>query len=313
MSSLTLTDLPAELFERIGEFLPLQVLRNIRLVNREANSKTLRLSLESASLNIREAAKVIDHEVFSSAIGQVNLCIDTIISEDTATSDETRTGIYEMAVDWQEDESIPWPANQGIQQERDHMSATGEDRELFTQIRNKLKVIGKLQTLHITDTLTSWGDYSSTSCVPIAYDFNYCTDAFCFSAIDAPKPVGLACALETLFEVDVTCLSTFSMKPTSWAFSVSRGCCSNSTLDAQLFSKLQHVTLVLHSEGQVANEISTFLNHILAQQYENTRTHARLARQTLLNVLDFINTRKGAYFPFLLLLALLPGKRPKAL
>ncbi|GIZ38096.1 hypothetical protein CKM354_000152000 [Cercospora kikuchii] len=99
-SSTSLNDLPAEMFEHVGTFLPTRDLAALRAVNRDSNSKILRhyvtenfstVSILVCDINsIRAASDLVEHPVFGPAIRRVELCVDSIVCDDTMPSRRQR-------------------------------------------------------------------------------------------------------------------------------------------------------------------------------------------------------------------------------
>ncbi|PPJ54516.1 hypothetical protein CBER1_02538 [Cercospora berteroae] len=245
--------LPTELFELVGTFLPTKDLRAVRLINRSANEKILRhyakVNFSTVSIllcyapSIREAAKIVAHPIFGTAIRQISLCVDTIILGNTDIDPNSYLEICTVGnyYDGQDDDARMFNSCECIDEIAD-MNESGEDRQIFERIWQRLKEINKLETVHLTDSQLMIPGSGVEQRTPIAWQEFWGSGALSFPCIEAKKLPTLVTALDTLAEKDLM-LDTFSMEPNRWAYLLDGPLTSSHSLDARLFRQLKKLHL----------------------------------------------------------------------
>lgn len=253
------TTLPTELFELVGTFLPTRDLRAVRLINRSANEKILRhytkVNFSTVSIllcyaaSIREADKIVAHPVFGTAIRQISLCVDTIILGNTDMDPDSYLEIYGVGnyYDGHDNDAQIFNSSACIDEIAD-MNMSGEDRQIFERIWQRLKEINKLETVHLTDSQLMTPGSEVEQRTPIAWQEFWGSGALSFPCIEAKKLPTLVTALDTLAEKDLM-LDTFSMEPNRWAYLVDDPLTSSHTLDARLFRQLKKLHLRVAPSG----------------------------------------------------------------
>ncbi|CAK1359720.1 hypothetical protein CB0940_05876 [Cercospora beticola] len=247
------TTLPTELFELVGTFLPTKDLRAVRLINRSANEKILRhytkVNFSTISIllcyatSIREAAKIVAHPTFGTAIRQISLCVDTIILRNPYINPNSYLEIYAIGnyYDGHDNDAQIFNSSECIDEIAD-MNENGEDRQIFERVWQRLKEINKLETVHLTDSQLMVPGSEVEQRTPIAWQEFWGSGALSFPCIEAKKLPTLVTALDTLAEKDLM-LDTFYMEPNRWAYLVDGPLTSSHTLDAKLFRQLKKLHL----------------------------------------------------------------------
>ncbi|CAK1359239.1 hypothetical protein CB0940_05479 [Cercospora beticola] len=226
-SSTAINDLPAEIFEHVGKFLPARDLAALRVVNRDSNSKILRhyvtenfstVSILVCDINsIRAAADLVEHPVFGPAIRRVELCVDSIVCNSTMPPRgprEAPEAIYQHC-----EVSADISKLEALNRERTNMSldiGDYEDEKLFRQIWQKLKALGTLEAVHLTDVRVA-------SRSPLLYSKFQAAGGFCYPVIlDSNTLQWTICALGTLTKSSIP-LQSLSMDQNRWALTINEG------------------------------------------------------------------------------------------
>lgn len=226
-SSTSFNDLPAEMFEHVGTFLPAKDLAALRVVNRDSNSKILRhyvtenfstVSILICDINsIRAAANLVEHPVFGPAIRRVELCVDSIVCHSTMPPRgprEAPKAIYEHC-----EVSPDISKLEALNKERKDTSldiGNYEDEKLFRQIWEKLKALGTLEAVRLTDA-------RATSRSRLLYSKFQAAGGFCYPVIlDANTLQWTICALGTLTKSSIP-LQSLTMDQNRWALTINEG------------------------------------------------------------------------------------------
>lgn len=226
-SSTSLNDLPAEMFEHVGKFLPARDLAALRVVNRDSNSKILRhyvtenfstVNILVCDINsIRAAADLVEHPVFGAAIRRVELCVDSIVCDSTMPPRgprEAPKAIYQHC-----EVSPDINKLEALNMERKNMSldiSDYEDEKLFCQIWQKLKALGTLEAVRLTDA-------RAASRSPLLYSRFQAAGGFCYPVILDSDTLQLTiCALGTLAKSSIP-LQSLTMDQNRWALTINEG------------------------------------------------------------------------------------------